>query len=364
MGILDLDEGRTRMLYRALIQSRRGRNGIRFVLFSFFLLTYSKRCADPFSLWMFPQDDSDGIPWSEERVMRKVLYLSLKEFRSAQKRQLDGDGTTNSNGSLANGQLNGSGSKGGHKDDGSLRSQGLDGSSKYGEDGPAKKRPRLQAQRKFAQSQPNSPSTTPVKVADPASLNAGLATVPSSSLSSLSSSSLSSSIQDLSRRKPKTEDFLTFLCLRGSSALPSNMAYFGSSQEEEDLEDEEDLEEEEVRNGGGVHSHGGGSSSQASASSSCHSTPRKGKLPARQPLNGHESQKQLAWFLCLSPPVFNSHGKAGTRESPRPKAGTHSRDAPAPPLPPPPPPPPPLLRERSERAEGSTGAREGEAGHG
>lgn len=43
------------------------------------------------------QDDSDGIPWSEERVMRKVLYLSLKEFRSAQKRQLD-DGTPNSNG--------------------------------------------------------------------------------------------------------------------------------------------------------------------------------------------------------------------------------------------------------------------------
>ena len=46
----------------------------------------------------FSQDDSDGIPWSEERVMRKVLYLSLKEFRSAQKRQLDGDGTTTSNG--------------------------------------------------------------------------------------------------------------------------------------------------------------------------------------------------------------------------------------------------------------------------
>ncbi|KAM8766744.1 protein Jumonji isoform 2-T2 [Acanthopagrus schlegelii] len=291
-------------------------------------------------------DDSDGIPWSEERVMRKVLYLSLKEFRSAQKRQLD-DGTTNSNGAslLANGQLNGSGSKGSHKEDGSLRSQGLDG-GKYGEDGPAKKRPRLQAQRKFAQSQPNSPSTTPVKVAEPGSLNTGLATVPSSSLTSLSSSSLSSSIQDLSRRKPKTEDFLTFLCLRGSSALPSNMAYFGSSQEEEDLEEEDEEEEEEVRNG--VHSHGGGSSSQASASasSSCHSTPRKGKLPARQPLNGH---------------VFNSHSKAGTRESPRPKAGTHGRDAPAPPLPPPPPPPPPLLRERSERAEAREHAREQQA---
>ena len=56
-------------------------------------------CTHVLSLfWMFPQDDSDGIPWSEERMMRKVLYLSLKEFRSAQKRQLDGDGTTNSNG--------------------------------------------------------------------------------------------------------------------------------------------------------------------------------------------------------------------------------------------------------------------------
>ncbi|KAF3707417.1 Protein Jumonji Jumonji/ARID domain-containing protein 2 [Channa argus] len=292
-------------------------------------------------------DDSDGIPWSEERMMRKVLYLSLKEFRSAQKRQLDGDGTTNSNGSLANGQLNSSGSKGSHKEDGSLRSKGLDGSSEYCEDSPAKKRPRLQAQRKFAQSQPNSPSTTPIKVADPGNMNTGLANVSSSSLSSLSSSSLSSSIQDLSRRKPKTEDFLTFLCLRGSSALPSNMAYFGSSQEEEDLEEEdEEEEEEEVRNGGGAHSHGAGSSSQASTSSSCHSTPRKGKLPARQPLNGH---------------VFNNHGKAGTRESPRPKAGAHGRDAPAPPLPPPPPPPPPLLRERSERAEAREHVREQQA---
>lgn len=56
--------------------------------------------TDLFSRLMFPQDDSDGIPWSEERVMRKVLYLSLKEFRSAQKRQLD-DGTPNSNGKFA-----------------------------------------------------------------------------------------------------------------------------------------------------------------------------------------------------------------------------------------------------------------------
>lgn len=43
-------------------------------------------------------------------------------------------------GSLANGQLNGSGSKGSHKEDGSLRRQGLKGSSEYCEDSPAKKR--------------------------------------------------------------------------------------------------------------------------------------------------------------------------------------------------------------------------------
>ncbi|XP_055655213.1 protein Jumonji-like [Falco peregrinus] len=40
-------------------------------------------------------DDSDGIPWSEERVVRKVLYLSLKEFKNAQKRQ-HGDGISGS----------------------------------------------------------------------------------------------------------------------------------------------------------------------------------------------------------------------------------------------------------------------------
>lgn len=58
-------------------------------------------------------------------------------------------------------------------------------------------RPRLQAQRKFAQSQPNSPSTTPIKIVEP------LLPPPATQIS------------DLSKRKPKTEDFLTFLCLRG-----------------------------------------------------------------------------------------------------------------------------------------------------
>lgn len=85
----------------------------------------------------------------------------------------------------------------------------------------------------------------------------------------------------------------------GSSALPNNMAYFGSSQEEEDLEEEEE-EEEEVRNSSGVHTHGAGGSSQASASSSCNSTPRKGKLPARQPLNGHGKGQNKACHVFMT----------------------------------------------------------------
>uniref|UniRef100_A0A674AUV8 Protein Jumonji n=1 Tax=Salmo trutta TaxID=8032 RepID=A0A674AUV8_SALTR len=198
-------------------------------------------------------DDIDGIPWSEERDVRKVLYLSLKEFKTAQKRQL-GDGTKYTNGSHARGQLNGLGQKG-HKADG-LRFQSTDGSSEYSEDGPAKKRPRLQAQRKFAQSQPNSPGTTPVKVSDTA--------LPAPS----------AHIRDISRRKPKTEDFLTFLCLRGSSALPSNMAYFGSSQDEDELDDDEE-EYEDVKPDISV------------ASTSCQSTPRKGKPPGKHAVNGH-----------------------------------------------------------------------------
>ncbi|CAB1350972.1 unnamed protein product [Coregonus sp. 'balchen'] len=68
-------------------------------------------------------------------------------------------------------------------------------------------RPRLQAQRKFAQSQPNSPSTTPVK--------SGQGGVGKQSA-------------------------------HGSSALPSNMAYFGSSQDEDELDDDEE-EYEDVK---------------------------------------------------------------------------------------------------------------------
>ncbi|KAL0622903.1 Protein Jumonji [Plecturocebus cupreus] len=51
-------------------------------------ITGLSHCSQPaFILFNSLWDDSDGIPWSEERVVRKVLYLSLKEFKNAQKRQ-------------------------------------------------------------------------------------------------------------------------------------------------------------------------------------------------------------------------------------------------------------------------------------
>ncbi|XP_067608143.1 protein Jumonji isoform X2 [Pseudorca crassidens] len=208
-------------------------------------------------------DDSDGIPWSEERVVRKVLYLSLKEFKNAQKRQ-HGEGIAGSlkavNGLLGNGQSKGLGPASeqseNEKDDASqVSSTSNDVSSSDFEEGPSRKRPRLQAQRKFAQSQPNSPSTTPVKIVEP------LLPPPATQIS------------DLSKRKPKTEDFLTFLCLRGSPALPNSMVYFGSSQDEEDVEEEDD-ETEDVK------------TATNNASSSCQSTPRKGKAH-KHVHNGH-----------------------------------------------------------------------------
>lgn len=213
-------------------------------------------------------DDNDGIPWSEERVVRRVLYLSLKEFKRAQKRKMENT-TGLVNGSFANGHLNGSGAKaksglyaGNCKSDRTQHgAQSKDCSREYSIEGPVRKRPRLQAQRKFAQSHPCSPTSTPLKI---------LEVMPPSPAALLN---------HLTKRKPKTEDFLTFLCLRGSAALPSNMAYFGSAKDDEDVDEEEDEEEEE--------------DSARNASASCQSTPRKNRGPSKCIANGHVFNGQM-----------------------------------------------------------------------
>ncbi|RUS79517.1 hypothetical protein EGW08_012715 [Elysia chlorotica] len=68
---------------------------------------------------------------------------------------------------------------------------------------------KIHAQRKFAQgcSLPGTPNSTPAKLAAP-------------------------TVKKISSRIPKTEDFLTFLCLRGTSILPPHLDFFNYSREE------------------------------------------------------------------------------------------------------------------------------------
>ncbi|KAL0985492.1 hypothetical protein UPYG_G00157570 [Umbra pygmaea] len=206
-------------------------------------------------------DDNDGIPWLEEREVRKVLYLSLKEFKSAQKTKLtECTGTGNINAGCRAGLKPELRVINGNAERSRCSSQSNDGSSECSGDDPVKKRPRLHAQRKFAQSQPNSPCATPVKLAE--TLMPPSPTMP---------------LSDLSRRKPKTEDFLTFLCLRGSAALPGNMSYFGSAQDDIELEDED--EEEEDRDDR--------MSAPNNNSTSCPPSQRKNKTPLKHVVNGH-----------------------------------------------------------------------------
>lgn len=80
------------------------------------------------------------------------------------------------------------------------------------QDDPLGKRPRLQAQRKFAQSPPSSPAL---------------------GSSQNNQSHRMAVVTCLTRRRPKTEDFLSFLCLRGSAALSSNMAVLPRNTEKD-----------------------------------------------------------------------------------------------------------------------------------
>ncbi|XP_072051876.1 LOW QUALITY PROTEIN: uncharacterized protein [Amphiura filiformis] len=85
------------------------------------------------------------------------------------------------------------------------------------------KKPCLKAQRKFAQSLPSSPSTTPLSTP-------------------LRAACGSSGI--LLNYCPKTEDFLTFLCLRESPSLPPHLDLFGISEQIQDKAEPPDFPSE------------------------------------------------------------------------------------------------------------------------
>ena len=77
-------------------------------------------------------------------------------------------------------------------------------------------RPRVRAQRKFAQGQGQSPHLGGVIVKPSSKSGVGSASSGSSTASGPSSSNPSKSDGPAKTECPKTEDFLTFLCLRGS----------------------------------------------------------------------------------------------------------------------------------------------------
>ncbi|KAA0703276.1 Protein Jumonji [Triplophysa tibetana] len=182
-------------------------------------------------------DDNDGIPWSEERVVRRVLYLSLKEFKRAQKRKVESS-TGMVNGSFANGHLNGVGSKAGMYA-GSCKSdriqhttQGKDCSHEYSIDEPVRK----SAMR-----------------------------------------TLTVTVLCLPNQTHKDGHKMLILVDICSAALPSNIAYFGSSKDEADVDEDEEEEEDSV----------------CSASASCTSTPRKRRGPSKCNANGYVFNGQM-----------------------------------------------------------------------
>ncbi|XP_071443739.1 uncharacterized protein Jarid2 [Hetaerina americana] len=99
------------------------------------------------------------------------------------------------------------------------------------------KRTKVHAQRKFAQgSSLSSPTMTPVKDKDKSKSNG-----------SVSSSEL------IPSKRPKTEDFLTFLCLRGTPILPPRLDFFNlasvpDGQDDEQMQQVPEVSKESVRN--------------------------------------------------------------------------------------------------------------------
>uniref|UniRef100_T1J0L9 Protein Jumonji n=1 Tax=Strigamia maritima TaxID=126957 RepID=T1J0L9_STRMM len=126
---------------------------------------------------------NNGLLWREEKDLKRALYASLQENKK------NGNAETNSASSVTCKRIK------------KLRNRHLrDDSANC-----SPKRTKVHAQRKFAQgSNPNSPAPTPVKFRNNSSCAHDL----------------------LPSQRPKTEDFLTFLCLRGTSVLPPALDFF------------------------------------------------------------------------------------------------------------------------------------------
>ncbi|XP_064467274.1 protein Jumonji-like [Ornithodoros turicata] len=137
---------------------------------------------------------TNGLHWMEEKDLKKALYASLNETKKA--RSVDENASEDSQ-------------------EQSIKTMSNSSTSSKTMNDADTKRVRVHAQRKFAQgSNPSSPMPTPVKLMS----GAGRET----------RESVGTPSDFLPRgRRPKTEDFLTFLCLRGTPVLPPTLDFMG-----------------------------------------------------------------------------------------------------------------------------------------
>lgn len=131
-----------------------------------------------------------GLLWREEKELKKALYASLNETakkpRSSEMGGPPVDGAKNAKNKSKNNNGNAE---------------------------PNQKKAKVHAQRKFAQgSTPNSPIPTPLKMCSTSNIAA---------------------VDVFPCRRPKTEDFLTFLCLRGTPILPPSLDFFNNWSRED-----------------------------------------------------------------------------------------------------------------------------------
>ncbi|PVD21057.1 hypothetical protein C0Q70_19223 [Pomacea canaliculata] len=169
-------------------------------------------------------DDTVGLSRKEERELKKALYASLQETRRTRTPQSETEEgsfsqepppklrtsarRSNISASSSVNSFNTTTSSTAAIDESSQDSV----MSSAGSTSESKKK--IHAQRKFAQgcSLPTTPSSTPNKKASQSPLN-------------------------LLNRVPKTEDFLTFLCLRGSHVLPPHLDFFSFTRDDTTVEE-------------------------------------------------------------------------------------------------------------------------------
>ncbi|XP_078469951.1 uncharacterized protein LOC144732346 [Lampetra planeri] len=212
------------------------------------------------------RDYNNGIPWWEERYVQRALHLSLKDHRASKKPSAS-PAVTDIGGSCADDD-----GIGGALDVKLSRAAVLQRQDVFShadsEETVDRARPvgalaavtwpRMQAQRKFAQIYPPGCPGSPTSPAGSVGL-AGrcvdaferssplpfgfgqqqqppflLGPCPRSYPGSVRApypGAVQGRMRDLCKKTPKTEDFLTYLCLRGSSALPSSLRYYGMTPE-------------------------------------------------------------------------------------------------------------------------------------